>query len=360
MPLDPYDAETTIKQYLLEIDNSFETLTEKYEGRIVDLPSMVFASRRIQIFKLGSTAPQYYLVTIVIDNNLDSDVAYFGQLNSNEEIKQATSPVEFDFDLNNITDEYGMVVSDIQVIKTSSIDAINALPIVDGATVAIVREDLFFITFSPQQAKEYSLNKWNNLDNQLNNKYSFVNNLNVIFVKFANIIKRKSFLERRIHRFINAHRQYILPSFKKCYFEHSLVNEDEVEVCRADFILERETGFPPLLIELENPIHPVFTKRKDLTWQTNHAIKQITDWIRIIKSVSRNVEGEMEFLSNLKMDQLVIIGRGLDNIEEMKNTKFSNALIWTYDLLILEAKRRWNELIIDQCRSIGLDNPNLL
>ena len=127
----------------------------------------------------------------------------------------------------------------------------------------------------------------------------------------------------------------------------------------ADFILERETGFPSLLIELENPSQPVFKKNNELTHQTNHAVAQINEWAQYIDQNSANLENGKGFLSGPK-DRLVIIGRGLDNMEEMKNSRYSGTTVWTYDLLIEEAKSKWNQVLIEQCKEVGIDEPNLL
>ena len=170
-------------------------------------------------------------------------------------------------------------------------------------------------------------------------------------------MSRPAFDERRIHRFINSHKTYLLPSFQECYYEHELVLKEEKRV--ADFILRIGTGFPALLIELENPSHPVFKKNNDLTYQTNHAISQINEWISFIDRDQRNVSGDFEFLAGPK-SRLVIIGRGLEKIHLMKESVYSRVAVWTYDLLILEAVNRWNQVISEQCKYIGITSPNLL
>ena len=74
---------------------------------------------------------------------------------------------------------------------------------------------------------------------------------------------------------------------------------------------------------------------------------------------SENCVGEMVFLTGPK-ERLVVIGRGLECEEAMRETKFGNNKVWTYDLLIQEAKNRWNKIIIDQCKVVGIEKPNLL
>lgn len=348
----PYDAMNTFAKYFQEIDNSFDILSNLNEGKIIDLPSYAFGTRFISIFKLGKS--NYYLIKIVVDNTLEEDKGYTGEINNNAEIQKITYPIVCDFDLNNIPDDYGFVIDKLHMKEVGNP---NALPVIDDTMLAIVREDRFEETFSIQKAKESAINTWNNKEKGLDTTYSFVHNLKKIFDRATLIIKRKSFLERRVHRFIEAHKTYILPSFQKCYYEHELFLEDERRV--ADFIIERETGFPALLIELENPAQPVFKKNKELTHQAHHAVSQINEWVSYIDRDSRNVANDMEFLSGNK-DRLIIIGRGLDNIQEMKNSKFSGTTVWTYDLLFEEAKKRWNRVIIEQCKAIGIEEPNLL
>ncbi len=67
----------------------------------------------------------------------------------------------------------------------------------------------------------------------------------------------------------------------------------------------------------------------------------------------------MSFLTGPK-ERLVIIGRGLDWADAMRDSKFGINKVWTYDMLVLEAKKRWNKLIIDQCKLIGIEKPNIL
>ena len=145
----------------------------------------------------------------------------------------------------------------------------------------------------------------------------------------------------------------ILPNHKNCFFEHKFYLNNEVKI--ADFVLEREQGMSSLLIELELPVHKVFTKKYDLTHQANHARKQISDWVSFIdKDSARNASGEFSFLSGPK-DRLVIIGRGLEHRERLIDTKFDGVTFWTYEMLIEEAKIHWNNHISNQYKLLGLE-----
>ncbi len=127
------------------------------------------------------------------------------------------------------------------------------------------------------------------------------------------------------------------------------------EVRVADFILKRNGGFPPLLIEIENPAHRLFIKSGDLSSHANHARSQLAEWNSFISQDSRNVQGKFAFLAGPK-EGLVIIGKGLDEKDRMLNTRFSGTLFWTYDFLILYARMRWNSVLETQCKLLGIQN----
>ena len=348
----PYEAINMFARYFHELDNSFDILSNHEEGRITDLPAYAFGYRHIAIYRLSNT--NFYLIKVDVDNTLDGDKGYTGQLNSNEEVRKVTFPFVFNFDLTKIPDDYGVVIENINVKQISNP---NAVPVINDSMLAIVREDRFYDTFSIEKAKDKAINTWNNNKKGFDNNYTFIHNLKKIFDRATLIIKKDSFVERRIHRFINTHATYLLPSFKEKYFEHAILFKEEKRV--ADFVLKRETGFPALLIELESPNQPVFKNNHELTYQAHHAVSQISEWVSFIDLDSRNTVNEMDFMAGPK-ERLVIIGRGLDNIKEMKNSKFSGTTVWTYEMMLEEAKARWNRLITEQSISIGISEPNLL
>ncbi len=124
-------------------------------------------------------------------------------------------------------------------------------------------------TFSVSKAKEDAINFWNKRLLKKNPSRSYIHEVTIILERLESLIKRKAFLERRIHRFIHDHKAILLPQHRRCLYEHPLHRGTSVR--RTDFILEREQGLPAMLIELESPIHQVFTKSMDLTAPTNHA-----------------------------------------------------------------------------------------
>ena len=98
MPLEPNEVKNAIALYLQEIDIAFDHLSQHEEGKIIKLPSFVYAKRQVYIFKLGTS--QYFLVKAIVDDSLESDMFTHGQLNSNDEILKVSSPIHLDFDLN--------------------------------------------------------------------------------------------------------------------------------------------------------------------------------------------------------------------------------------------------------------------
>lgn len=346
------DYVETIENYLQELDSSFDKLSHMSEGKITKLPDYVFNKRNTTILKFNNL--NYFFVKVSSNKSLDTDKAFTGLVSSNEELQELSYPLTFDFDFNNPPKDYGINVTNASMREVGNI---NSIPLIELCVLCIVRGDRFFDWFSIKNAKERALNEWNNIENEFDNNYSFVYNLKKIFDKFELILDTKNFVERRLHRFINSHAQYILPEHVKCYFEYELfLNGDKR---KADLILERKSGFPALLIELENSFHKVFKNNDELAFQSNHAGEQIKEWVKFIELNSENTKGEMQFLTGPK-ERLVIIGRGLDCLEAMKDSKFGEKVIWTYDLLIKEAKDKWNKLILDQCKSIGIEKPNLL
>jgi hypothetical protein len=352
--IQPKDYVETVGKYLDELDSSFDKLSHKYEGKISGLPSYAFNKRHITILKFNNL--DYFFIKVISDKSLDTDKAFTGLVSTNEELYKNSYPLEFDFDFDfkNPPKDYGINVVNVNVRE---VENINSLPVVDYCVLCVVSSDRFFDWFSLDKAKERALNEWNNEGSSFDKNYSFVNNLTKIFDKFELILNRDSFVERRLHRYINTHSLYFLPSFNKCFYEHELYLNGEKRV--ADFILERESGFPPLLIELESSFHKVFKKNEELTYHANHAGEQIKEWVKYIESNSDNCKSGMDFLTGPK-DRLVVVGRGLECEEAMRDSKFGNNKVWTYDMLIQEAKKKWNKLIIDQCKIVGIKKPNLL
>jgi hypothetical protein len=344
-----------ITTYFNELDSAFKKLSHKKEGQLSNLPNYVFNKKNIEIFKLNNL--DYYFIRAHADRKLKKDTVTLGNIKSNEELNTQSSPMRFDFDFKNPKKDYTVLATYLDVRE---LDNFNSLPVLEYCIFGIVPGDKFGNLFSKDEAKKRSLQEWNDfndMENVLDKNYSFIHNLKKIFDKLELILDDPSFIERKLHRYINKHAMYILPAFTKCYYEHDLYLDQQKRT--ADFILERETGLPSMLIELENASKKVFKKNDELAQYANHAGEQIKEWIKFIEQNSDNVKGDMDFLTGPK-EKMIIIGRGLACLDAMKDQKFNGQIVWTYDLLIKEAKNRWNNIIMDQCKTVGIDQPNLL
>lgn len=236
----------------------------------------------------------------------------------------------------------------------SSENEFGGLPSINQHYAHLLSQHEIVDKFSTDSAKMNALNNWNSavIGKTVSTTDRYDTNIVATIEVLEKMIRKKRFLERNIHRYINEYSHIVLPPHKKCYFEKKIYDSnDNYEV--ADFILERDIGMPALLIELENPTMKVFRVNNELTAEANHAKNQIANWARFIDTNSENQKGEFEFLAG-KKSRLVIGGRGLENIEQMRNSNHEDTTIWTYELLIREAKMRWNKELEHQYNVIGL------
>ncbi len=344
-----------ITNYFLELDTSIEILSQRAEKHIPGLPSWVLSSRRIRIGEIKDK--NFIAIKVIPDKNLESDVIEEMLISNDGELQDFSSPWKLDYKIDRLPKSpFGFMVGDMHVIEQRN--KINALPKAEfNGVIGILSIDQVPKTFSVEDAKKDAINFWNNAINNFPKNSSFLDNLRKIFDRFESIIKRKSFLERRIHRYIKEYATFLLPEFRKSFFDHELILHGEKRL--ADIIMQQETGLRALLIELENPAVKMFKKGGELTAEANHARNQISEWVRFIEQNPEKTQGEMNFLNGPK-ERLVIIGRGLEHLEAMINSKYTDTIMWTYDLFLKEAKDRWNGIIAQQCWLLGISNPNIL
>jgi uncharacterized protein YaaR (DUF327 family) len=316
-----------IKKYLKYIDESITELSKKKERELIGLPSWILADREIAIAKIIDT--EFYVFKIVENNELDDNKFIYTEISENE-ISEFTN-IGFP-KLPNGDYLCIMIGECIHVSKKESRYITKGLH-------GVIKIDELENTFGIDSASKQAIQIWNNIVYNFPVETDFEFKLKEVIKKCELLIKRKSFFERRIHRYINEYSKFILPDHKECYFEHKIHSENSYR--KADFVLERESGLPSLLIELENPCHKIFTKKGDFTKEVNHAKVQISEWIKLIDKHSINTKNKMSFLQGNKQ-RMVIIGRGLERIKEMRDTNFDDTTIWSYNLLILEAKNKWN------------------
>lgn len=344
------EIEQQILDYFRSIDEAIDTLSLHLEEQLVQLPSWVHTTRSITI---GITDDgEGIALRVDPKNTLTGDVTKLVPIKSIEGVDKLVSPMSYRGGaLNRLPEDYFMLVGDMIVTPTA-----NPLlpPAVENRfLVGWGRRRAFQDLFSIEQAKEDAIDIWNKRRIDEASRTSYVSQVKNIIYSLQAIIKRKAFLERRIHRFLYRYKDLLLPAHKRCLYDHIL--RRGTESLKADFILEREEGFPPILIELESPVHPVFTKAMDLTAPANHARQQISEWVSFIDSdPAINAPAELTFLTGPK-ERLVIIGRGLEHRTRLIDTKFDGTIIWTYDIFIEEARRRLNDQYTSQCHIVGLE-----
>lgn len=341
--------EKQIIEYFRALDESLDHLSEHHEGELTGLPSWVHTTRKITIGT--SDEDDGVALRVVPDNSLDMDVTETVSIRSTEDINKLLEPMTYRGPQLTTLDEKFLALCGDMVATEGNNPLIP--PVLDNrCLVGCGRRKGFQGFFNIENAKRDAIDLWNKRLLGKTATSSYVREIRIILDKFQAIIKRKAFLERRVHRFIHQYERFMLPSHRRCLYEHVLCHGEEKR--KADFILEREQGLPPLLIELEPPVHSVFTKGKDLTKEANHAGRQISEWVSFIDSDGvSNASGEFSFLAGPK-ERLVIIGRGLEHKACLLETKFSGTVFWTYDVFVEEIRRRLNQEYVSQCRLLGL------
>jgi len=343
------EFEVLMLKHFEALDVSIDRLSLHKEGMLAALPSWVHQTRKIVIGYTSSG--NGVAIRVSPDESLQRDSVEFIAL---EKPSDYNAFIPSPFALQAPLDAMGAQFVSVGDVKINVDGNPLATPVYDGRMLfGWGGVEGFMESFAIDKAKEHALNFWNSATTFSDSrKPNYVQDVRSVLARFHAIIKRKAFVERRIHRFINEHKHLLLPSYKNFFTEQAFFSGEKTR--RADIILEREQGFPPILIELENPTHRVLTKRGDLTSEATHAIQQIIEWIAFIRSDSmRNASGQFEFLAG-ETEKLVIMGRGLEHSGDLLKKRFMGVTIWTYDILIEEARRRLNDSYAAQCQMLRL------
>ncbi|HEY5258242.1 MAG TPA: Shedu anti-phage system protein SduA domain-containing protein [Candidatus Baltobacteraceae bacterium] len=351
-PPDFDSVEALVRAYLTEFDEALTRLSLGFEGRTHDLPSWALTPRKITIGYVPSE--NIYTIRAAADAEAPADHYRRLLVNSQAELQEAVSPIQMGFDFP-LGGGYWMGDARMTPQGDPTVPSIECLP----GLLGVIRNDgAMAKMLTEHEAQTSALRHWEaacfGLDKSQRTVYD---ELASVFARFAAIIKRKAFLERRIHRFINEHRDIMLPFSKSVYYEHPLRRLDGTEYY-ADFILEREFGQPAWLIELESPSSALFKKNGELTANANHARAQIKDWIVAIEENAANSADAMSFLKGPKT-RLVVSGCGLDHEIEMRDSAFADTVTWTYDLLLREAKERAHAQMVEFRKRIGLSDGDV-
>ncbi|MCA1717918.1 MAG: DUF4263 domain-containing protein [Actinobacteria bacterium] len=112
---------------------------------------------------------------------------------------------------------------------------------------------------------------------------------------------------------------------------------------KADFVVELPPGERYLLVEIERPIHKLFTAKDRVTKEVNHAQQQVEDWMN---RISEHPHEARETLPGIREPQgWVVIGRrstmteNQQRVLERRNARTQNITIMTYDDLLDRARQ---------------------
>lgn len=339
--------EARLREYLASIDASLTRLSHGQEGVLARVPAWCLSGRHVRL--AANRDGRGVLVRVVPTAEVAEDLVTFEEVETSAQVSAFIAPWKTDLHPSRLS------VTPFALFGPMRLTLVGdpmAPPIEDaGEMIGFGRRADAESMFSEDRAKQDAIEMWNSVVHTLPQNGSFISVARGVFVRFAASIRQKSFRERRIHRLLRDHPRLLLPAHKKLFFEHWLYLDEEAR--KADFILEREIGLPALLVELEAPVHRILRKDGGLTAEATHARDQIAEWVSFIdQDAQRNAGGEMNFLAGPKQ-RLVVIGRGVEDQATLLRQRFTDTSFWTYDLLLQQARLRWNDLFAEQCRQVG-------
>jgi hypothetical protein len=336
-----------IGRHFAVLDESIEQLAKMHEGEVTSLFAWILNYRVITI---GVTKDGTGLAIRVIPaSTADFDTIEVVELADDDDLSNLLAPLKTPIPVSRLGSQSFLKVGGMQVVETNNPLATPAFQF-EGFVGFGRMDDVS--QFSEDAARKTAVDEWNRALAGTPKQENFVIHVTEVLQRLRHLPKRKAFLERRIHRFIDAHSRIILPPHRDKYFEHKIRCGEEVR--KADFVLQREAGMRPLLIELESPHCKVFRKDGEFTQAVNHARHQISEWVSFIDCEPQsNAAGDFAFLAGPK-DRLIIIGKGLEHRDRLLATRRDDTLVWTYDLLLEEAIGRLNECYSLQCQIVGL------
>jgi len=340
-----------ILSYFAAVRRFISVLSKHTEGKLANVP--LFAVSFLDI-KIGFTPDNKGFVFIASpDSNIIEDSLELIELKSQadlEELLKKSAPwLRLPGCFNRIITSPGITfIGDAQY----TIDGDPLAPPVFSRDQLIGFGSVSEIPSFLGQPEKDAVDIWNGVD--VGGGFpNYVNTVRRILNNVISVLNWKDFKERRIHRYLNEHRRVLLPPHLDCFFEVPLYLDGSS--LQADFILNRGGGLPPMLIELESPIHKVLRKNGDLTAAANHASLQINDWARFIDSdPNTNASGDYEFLRGPRKERFVIIGHGTREKGRLTEiNRFAETQFWTYHMLIENARAALNKTYGDQLVLLG-------
>ena len=339
--------EEKVRGYLHALDSALDVLSHGREGLLPKLPPWCLTARQV---RLGVNRDgRGVVVRIVPRPDIAEDAVALEEIETEPQLADIMQPWKPKFPPERLSHVGFVLFGPVQMI--SQHDPLKAPLLRERGSIGYGKLCEALNAYTLEAAQRDALEFWNGAMTNLPPGQSFIAFTSSVFDRCSASIRRKGFVERRIHRLIHDHATTLLPEHTRLLYEHPL--HFGAEVRRADFILERGIGLPAFLIELESPAYNVLRADGQLTEQANHARAQIAEWVAFIdQDAQRNASGELAFLAGPKQ-RLVIMGRGTADREVLLQQRFTDTTFWTYDLMLEQARQRWNGILEAQCRDIG-------
>ncbi len=124
-----------------------------------------------------------------------------------------------------------------------------------------------------------------------------------VLTKLDALLALDDVVEEQLQQFLTSHPEVLVPGYKR------VLPKLEFGTHVTDFVIEDATG-QYLLVELENPLQPLFIKSGHASSKLTHAEGQVKDWIRYIQDNKATVEKELGLPGiSAQPSALVVIGR---------------------------------------------------
>ena len=317
-------------EYFRALDAAADAVSHRKEHLTAHLPSWVLTRRYITVAYISGF--DGFTIRAVPDDALTEDVVDTLVVSNEAEFRAATEPIPLSLQRGF----RGTVWFGDPRVESKG-EPLLPPKFAPRAVVAFISDDATLEeALSKEGAARSIADSWAQLEFGFETGPSAYLQMDLIFKRFSALISRRSWKERRIHRYINQHR-VLLPPHKRCFYEHPIIANGKTRI--ADFILEREAAFPALLIELESPLNALFRADGELTREANHAREQIREWVEMIDDEPANRSGEMAFLRGPKQ-RLIVQGERLLFADKMRASANADTIAWTYDMLLQEARDR--------------------
>jgi len=175
-----------------------------------------------------------------------------------------------------------------------------------------------------------------------------VQRLEEVILEYRELLGRTTLSEEEVQQFLVANQVLLDPVAQRILPKHPL-GEDHV----TDFVIQHGDS-EYVLVELENPSLPLFTRKGDASKHLRHATRQVGDWIVWVRE-NLDYAKKHSLDSIYEPEGVVIIGRrqliqSLPNGQawlKRENSTLQNIKIRTYDDLLDDAQH-----LVDRLRAV--------